>query len=158
MPNGPAVFGTFVVGDRNHLLARQALLRRNRAIPEAVRHSLIVNRLDVVRPAAAGLEKYAFSFGNPAELDAQPQRHQIQCVGFPHRPHHRDLSGLRIREDVFVAADRLSRLPESVADFDDLRVLRVLDVLGERRQLRIVLHDGVQVLIDDAFKARAIAV
>ena len=50
--------------------SRQALRRGNRAIPDGVRESLVVDRLDVVRPAAARLKQHGLGFRNPAEFDA----------------------------------------------------------------------------------------
>ena len=59
---------------------------------------------------------------------------------------------------MLVVADAARGLPEAVADLDHLVVLGVLDVLRQRQLRRIVRDDGGQVLIDEAFETRAIAI
>ena len=58
---------------------------------------------------------------------------------------------------MLVVADALGGLPEAVADLQQL-VVAVLDVLRQRQLRRIVGDDGGQVLIDEAFETRAIAI
>ena len=57
------------VGNRNHLLPRQALFRRNRPVPEVFGLGLHVDGGDVVGAAAARLEEDGFRFRDSSELD-----------------------------------------------------------------------------------------
>ena len=108
-------------------------------------------------PPPPGL-KYTLDLGDPSKLDAQAHAHEQRRVRLAHRPHHRDLADLRVGEDVLVVADTARSFPEAVADLQHLVVLAVLDVLRQRQLRRIVGDDGGQVLIDEAFETRAIAI
>ena len=89
---------------------------------------------------------------------SQPHAHEDVGVGLAHRPHQRHLADLGVREDVPVVADALGGLPEAVAHRQRLAVLGELHVGRERQHLGIVRDQRLQVLVDHALEARAIAV
>ena len=109
-------------------------------------------------PPPPGLEVQGLDLGDASELDPKTHAHEDIGAGLAHRPHHGNLTELRIGEDVAVVADTLGGLPEPVADVDHLIVLGVFHVFRKRHLRRVVGDHGFQVLVDEVFETRAIAV
>src|SRR5262252_1165989 len=103
---------------------------------------------DQVMKVGDGFWKTAEAVGNYKHFYADPEFGQIAVMATMREAGALLLFSarlrieLRIRVEVLVVADGLSRLPEPVADLHDLIVLRVHDVLGERCSFGVVLHDG----------------
>src|SRR5262245_18535735 len=114
--------GEVAVGNRDHLLPRQALRRRDRLEPDVFVLAALVHALDVVRPATPWLEEHGLDFGDAAQLDAKPHAHENSGPRLAHRPHHRDLSKLGVREDMFVVSDTARGFPEAVTNLEHLVV------------------------------------
>src|SRR5262245_7843572 len=71
------------VGDRDHLLPRQTLRRRDRLEPYVFQF-VLVHGVDVVRAATARLEVHRLDFGDASELDPQSPAHEEQRARFAH--------------------------------------------------------------------------
>src|SRR5262249_9390745 len=75
-------------------------------------------------------------------------------VFFVHRADERDLASVDVRHEQSVLAFRFHAAPQRVADRQALAVLGEARVLRERRGAGIVLHESVEVAVDETLETR----
>ncbi len=95
--------------------------------------------------------------GNLPVDDLQSNRHGDRHISFFHGAHERDLSGRDVSHEESVRPLARGGVPEAVAQLEPLTVLGVSHATCHGQLRRVVSHQGVHVLVDQALETRTVA-
>ena len=152
--------GEILVRGRDQVRARHPLFGRYRLQVERIRRA---ERLDALaRVLVANHDLLDLRDLLVANLQAQrDQRRRALArlaVVFLDRAEERDLPGRHVGHEQPVVSLRAQRVPEPVADREPLAVLGEAHAGRERHGAGVVRNHGVEVTVDEALEARAVAV